>query len=142
LNDLSRELLEYILAQPASWTKNKIDRPAVLQWMMDRKEGKFYYEVYWPRVVRMTERLKKWNWFPNLQFEIMETDQAEEVYWPCNECVAELISERIDETLEEIWENEYWAYEEPTEEEMLDLEVHPPMVRPRIIKGALQPSLF
>jgi len=130
MNNITKELLPLILQDKDAWDR-KTNLPN-LRWIYKQlqmgKELVFYDRVYWLRFKRMMSLIKAWNIFPCEDWEqIIIGHNIELLSWSLTDTdTQELVLSRFEIYIEPIWNSDDWAYEEPTTEEIISLEIHAP----------------
>jgi len=121
MNDLTTQLLKLVLTDKEAWDKKKDapDLPWINQQIQYGREILFYDKYYFPRMVKLSARLKEKNYWKLTEwFEKIMGYEKEFTCWvPVEQDYQILIADHLQKATEWIWDTEY-EYEEVIEEDV------------------------
>jgi hypothetical protein len=129
MNKITTEILTFLLRKEEYWDKKtgRIRMDKTMKDLHNSREALWFDRIYYPRAKKFFQAYKnnihpEWEWE-----EVVWDDHLEEQrFWqPVDMDNLDLLSDRLSEFFELIWNSEDWAFEEPTELEMLVLNINP-----------------
>lgn len=141
MNERTRQALESLLREKQSWDKTgKLRYGWVLSQLRDAMEASFYDEWYWPTAQIIFGWVKQD--LPMLEWEHLDAGYARPIALDfCYKLeLPDLFEQSLEDIIQDVWSG--W-YDVPSENEILALEIVPPLVWPKeYVDGAVQASMF
>lgn len=130
MNEQAKSIIRDILTDEHAWDKKtrKLRPFWVIEQYQKYREISWLYTVYFPRFDRAVRLIESWQLLPTDHFEDLKVDDKLTIRWiNCSDCL-EVIQYRIDHYFEHIWWSSAWAWQEITEQDILDLGIRPNLV--------------
>ena len=130
MNEQSERIIRDILTDERAWDKKT--RKLRLFWVIEQyqkyREILWLDTIYFPRFDRAVRLIENWKLLPSDHFEDLRVDDNLTVRWiTCADCL-DLVQWHVDNYFERIWYSPDWAWQEITEQDILDLGVKPNLV--------------
>ena len=148
MNAINKEILTEMLKAPEFWepikenrlvTGHRLKLRRVFDELRTAKEIMFYDRVLFPRTQRMMRLVKAMGIVPEhvgWQEREVGINQIFMIWYPSEIAWQEYLSDYFSSYFQDIWENDEWCCEEPSESELLALGIRPDSMT------AIQEKLF